>query len=130
MRNPDCARSWLLTILRNRFLKDGQRPQATPATNVGLNLDMIPMESREVLFNGEIDHDRIQEALREIPPDFRLVLAMYYFEDCSYREIAAELNLPIGTVMSRLARAKGHLRTKLFQPAIRPVRRPRPSVAR
>ena len=125
LRNPVCARSWLMTILRNRFLKDSQRPLAVPATNIGLNLDLIPMEiPREVLFNGDIDRSRLQEALGKLPPDFSLVLAMYYFEDCSYRDIAAELNLPIGTVMSRLARAKGHLRAMLFQPTIQPTLRP------
>jgi RNA polymerase sigma-70 factor (ECF subfamily) len=44
-----------------------------------------------------------------------MVLAMFYFENCSYREIAEKLDLPIGTVMSRLARAKGHLRNYLFE---------------
>ena len=44
-----------------------------------------------------------------------MVVAMFYFEECSYREIAEKLDLPMGTVMSRLARAKGHLRSKLFE---------------
>jgi len=44
-----------------------------------------------------------------------VVVAMFYFDECSYREIAENLDLPMGTVMSRLARAKGHLRSKLFE---------------
>ena len=111
LRSPDCARGWLLAILRNRFLKDNRRPLPVPATTVGLDLDAMPMEAGA---DDLADHDRLQEALAKIPPDFRVVLVMFYFEDCSYREIAEQLGLPIGTVMSRLARAKGHLRAKLF----------------
>ncbi len=111
LRNPACARAWLLTILRNRFFKDIRRPRPLPATTVGLEFDALP---REAVENDEVDRDRLQEALAAIPPDFRLVLLMFYFEDCSYREIARQLGLPMGTVMSRLARAKGHLRAQLF----------------
>ena len=86
--------------------------EAGAATTVGLNLDSIAgVESEEQAF----DSVRLQRALGELSPDFRLVLLMFYFEDCSYREIAEKLDLPIGTVMSRLARAKGHLRAKLFE---------------
>ncbi len=62
-----------------------------------------------------MDTAELQAAIDELPAEFRVVVAMFYFEECSYREIAEKLDLPIGTVMSRLARAKGHLRSKLFE---------------
>ena len=62
-----------------------------------------------------MDSAELQAAIDELPAEFRVVVAMFYFEECSYREIAEKLDLPIGTVMSRLARAKGHLRAKLFE---------------
>ena len=62
-----------------------------------------------------MDAARLQEALGELPPEFRAVLVMFYFDDCSYREIAEELQVPMGTVMSRLARAKRQLRARLFE---------------
>ena len=120
LREPGCAKSWLLTILRNRFLKDCRRTRAVPATTLGMTLDHVPME---IGADQQIDRIVLQEALGELPPNFRVVLAMYYFEDYSYREIAQQLGLPIGTVMSRLARAKGHLRTKLSASNTRPGRR-------
>jgi RNA polymerase sigma-70 factor (ECF subfamily) len=131
LRNPACVRGWLLTILRNRFLKTSQRQQPLPASSVGLNLDAIPMAAVK---EEMIDRGRLQEALNQLSPEFRVVLAMFYFEDCSYREIAEQLDMPIGTVMSRLARAKRCLRARLFEPepapAGPPVRRPHSSVTR
>ncbi len=113
LRKIESARSWLFTILRNCFLKSRQRKRPVPVTNIQLNIDTIPAETPE---EKEIDSERLQEAIDQLPDAFRLVLVMFYFEECSYREIAERLDLPIGTVMSRLARAKGHLRSKLFEP--------------
>ena len=59
---------------------------------------------------GWFDPERLQNALDQLPSRFKVVVLMFYFEECSYREIAEQLELPIGTVMSRLSRAKGHLR--------------------
>ena len=112
LRKAESARSWLFTILRNCFLKGRQRQQPVPAATLKLDIDSIPAEAPD---DNEIDSERIQQALDGLPDDFRLVLVMFYYEQCSYREISEKLDVPMGTVMSRLARAKGRLRTKLFQ---------------
>ena len=112
LRDADRARGWLFTILRNSFLKMVQRTQPVSAADVGLNLEMVPTFSAK---DQAVDSAELQAAIDELPAEFRVVLAMFYFEGCSYREISEKLDLPMGTVMSRLARAKGHLRSKLFE---------------
>jgi RNA polymerase sigma-70 factor (ECF subfamily) len=62
-----------------------------------------------------IDTERLQEALNELPEVFRTPIILYYFEDFNYRDIAEQMDLPLGTVMSRLARAKAHLRNRLVK---------------
>ncbi|HUT13883.1 MAG TPA: sigma-70 family RNA polymerase sigma factor [Thermoguttaceae bacterium] len=126
LRKIESARSWLFTILRNCFLKLRQRQRPVPAANLQLNIDSIPAEVPE---EPEIDQQRLQEAVNQLSDSFRVVLVMFYFEECSYREIAERLDLPIGTVMSRLARAKGHLRSMLFEPDARSAKTQQPSVA-
>lgn len=127
LRRPESARSWLFSILRNSFLKIWQRQEPVTATSIGLNLDVLPLDASE---SDSIGVAGLQQAIGELPPEFRVVLAMFYFEDRSYREIAEDLELPIGTVMSRLARAKGHLRSKLIDPEPPLPRRPKPSPVR
>lgn len=112
LRKEDSARGWLLAILRNYFLKLRQKRRPIPAENLGFDVQTVPTVIPK---ETDIDRERLQQALDELPTKFRLVLTMFYYEACSYREIADRLDLPIGTVMSRLARAKGHLRAKLFR---------------
>jgi RNA polymerase sigma-70 factor (ECF subfamily) len=119
LRQPESARSWLFAILRNCFFKTCQRLEPVPATDLDLNLDAMPAAADGA---EAIDSERLQQALNELSAEGRVVLAMYYYEECSYREMAEKLDVPIGTVMSRLARAKVQLRTKLFEPEI-PARR-------
>lgn len=112
VREAESVRNWLFAVLRNCFLKANQKRRPVPAANLQLNLDSIPEDPPE---HEEIDPQQLQAALDGLPPRYRLVLAMFYFEGLAYREIAEQLKLPIGTVMSRLARAKSHLRASLFQ---------------
>jgi RNA polymerase sigma-70 factor (ECF subfamily) len=64
-----------------------------------------------------VDPDELQAALNELDEGFRTPLIMFYFDEFSYRDIADQMGLPIGTVMSRLARGKAHLRAKLAKHA-------------
>jgi RNA polymerase sigma-70 factor (ECF subfamily) len=61
----------------------------------------------------EIDPAKLQQALNELDESFRTPIILFYFEEFSYRDIAEQMELPIGTVMSRLARAKAYLRSRL-----------------
>jgi RNA polymerase sigma-70 factor, ECF subfamily len=122
LRNIDSSRSWLFTILRNCFLRDRQRQRPITECDLSINIDHLSFDTS---VDEEIEPELLQAALDEIPELSRLMLVMFYFEERSYREIAQDLALPIGTVMSRLARAKARLRTKLFS-SERPSRKRQP----
>jgi len=109
LRDIERVRAWLCTILRNEFLKlvrQRGRSRVVSIDAIGDVSDAVPVES-------PIDNEALQLALDALPVDFRLPLVMYYFEELNYREIADELDVPIGTVMSRLSRGKARLRERL-----------------
>jgi RNA polymerase sigma-70 factor (ECF subfamily) len=78
-------------------------------------LDHIPREIPEIPTVAEIDPEKLQQALNAMPEASRVILGMFYYEEFSYREIAEQLEIPIGTVMSRIARAKADLRARLIE---------------
>jgi RNA polymerase sigma-70 factor (ECF subfamily) len=110
LREPERVRGWLLAIARSCYLKSRRKRIPLPAAALELDVEEIPADVRE----SEIDSQLLQAAIDELPDDFKVVLVMFYFQDCSYKEIAAQLETPIGTVMSRLTRAKSHLRRRLL----------------
>lgn len=109
LRDPTKAGAWLYGILRGCVGKYYRKRRPVSAVALDLDLDGLP----EKFHDSPIDQQQLQTALNDLPPDFRTVLLMFYFEDLSYQEIARTLDIPIGTVMSRLARAKTHLRSRL-----------------
>lgn len=113
LRDPALARRWLFSILRHEFFRGQRKQRPTPA---GMLADVCDAAPADGILNGEIDQEALQRALNELPDEFKVVLLLFYFEERSYREIAEELELPLGTVMSRLSRAKRHLRGKLSGP--------------
>ncbi len=109
LEDPAALRSWLYTVLRNRYLHHARRRRAFGPESLSL-ADDYPAELDD---DGPVDREQLQWALDRLPEAYRLPLLMFYFEDLSYREIAAALEAPLGTVMSRISRAKQRLRHEL-----------------
>ncbi len=125
LREPSAAKSWLCAILRHAFLKhQKQRPAMLP-----LDQAAEPMQKAD---SPLVDEEAFQRTLGEIPEEFRSAVILYYFHELSYKEIAQALEIPLGTVMSRLSRGKSLLKARLaredlefggFESAI-PITRP------
>lgn len=112
IRDAAGARAWLYTVVRNAYLKQWR----SPARRRGRSLDQSPepvVERDPLELNLEFDGEALQNALLELSEEYRTPLLLYYFGDLSYREIAEQIEVPIGTVMSRLSRAKTWLRERL-----------------
>jgi RNA polymerase sigma-70 factor (ECF subfamily) len=113
LRDAARARGWLFRILRNAYLHRLRTRRQQPC----VSLDGIgDLPERPPDPPPGVDPERLQRALDELPEGFRTPIVLYYFEEFSYRDIAEQMDLPLGTVMSRLARAKAHLRCRLAQP--------------
>ncbi len=115
LRDPGRAKAWLFSILRNAYLHRVRNRVQHPEISLEILSDVAEPLPEPL---PEIEPERLQEALNELPEVFRTPIILYYFEDFSYRDIAEQMDLPLGTVMSRLARAKAYLRNRLLQPAL------------
>ena len=113
VRDVEKVDRWLFVVLRSCFLKSHRRQRPIAAAVIELNVDEIPARITDA--ENDMDQERLQAAIDDLPDNFRLVVMMFYFEQLSYKEIAAALDVSIGTVMSRLSRAKGRIRQRLFR---------------
>jgi RNA polymerase sigma-70 factor (ECF subfamily) len=111
LRNDD-ARAWLLTIVRNTWYARLSKPGRVDLHAVLDHMkDERPDEQLdpEALMIQQQAVKRVQRAIEELPVDFREVIVLRELEGFSYKEIAAVIGTPIGTVMSRLARGRERL---------------------
>ena len=111
-------RAWMYRILRNTFLTS--RTGLKTARTVPLDDEDDPesfapatTETPESILLARADHDAIQAALQGLPVAYREIILLCDVEEMSYREIAEALSIPMGTVMSRLARARKAMRQLL-----------------
>jgi len=110
-------RAWIYRILRNTFLSSRStvEQRMTVAMDEEEDSPALPttFSTPESLLIERSGNDAVQRAIEQLPVIFREVILLCDVEDASYREIAEILSIPIGTVMSRLARARKVVRESL-----------------
>jgi RNA polymerase sigma-70 factor (ECF subfamily) len=107
-------RAWIYKILRNTFLtsRTGLKAAATVPIDTEEGDEVLPAvkETPESILLQRSDSQTVQQALEQIPVAYREVLLLCEVEEMSYQEISGTLGIPMGTVMSRLSRARRALR--------------------
>jgi RNA polymerase sigma-70 factor (ECF subfamily) len=112
------SRSWLLTIVRNTCYTWLQKNRVLHVTeSLDDNLDELGLDfaDPEMLLLQSVDAQIVRQALTELPVEFREVVVLREMEGFSYKEIADVVDLPLGTVTSRLARGRKRLHALLAQ---------------
>jgi RNA polymerase sigma factor (sigma-70 family) len=118
LRDPTKIKSWLFTTLYRVFLGQKHRSTRFPHLTISSVEHELPALTPEMV--NEMDGLLVMEALLEIDEHHRAPLTLFYLQNLSYREIAEILDVPIGTVMSRLSRSKAALRDHLAARAVQP----------
>lgn len=118
LRDQAKVKSWLFTILYREFLGSRRHHLRHPTQSLD---DSDPAQLvEESRLQEALDSQTVVEKLAELDDHHRVPLVLFYQEDYSYREIADFLDIPLGTVMSRLNRGKHMLRERLRRPATTP----------
>ena len=107
--------TWVATIARNTafdWLRKRKRLSWSEVPDVA-----CPNDGPDKAVERTQTHTMVQNALHSLPPMYREVLEMHHFKDLKYREIADSLDVPIGTVMNRIFRARGKMREAITKQA-------------
>jgi RNA polymerase sigma-70 factor, ECF subfamily len=116
LRDPSKSRSWMFSILRNVFLKEISKTKKRAEIEFDSVCEKLSdRQGPEGDFLRAEVRNNIQVVLNTLDERLRVVLVKYYFDGLSYKEISELLNIPIGTVMSRIARAKVYLKKELLR---------------
>jgi len=113
------TKGWLFTILRNVWLnqlrkhRNGTQIIEIEVDDGVANNIVEPSKDSHDLYVSKLEAEQVRAAIQELPVDFREIILLREYEDLSYQEIASVLQCPVGTVMSRLARARAKLRVLL-----------------
>ena len=107
------ARPWILTIVRNTcytWLRKYPRRDLPVEFDEGVHTQESSVPNPERMFNENANREILEQALRQLPAEFRESIVLRELEGLSYKEISEIAGVPVGTVMSRLARARARLR--------------------
>ena len=113
LRDQNSAKTWLFTTLYRVFLQSRRRETRFPHEPLNETDDQLPFT--DPVMANDLDWEHVLEALGRVEENYQAAVALFYLEECSYREIAEILEVPIGTVKSRLARGLGQLKKILTQ---------------
>lgn len=111
LRDLSKAKTWLFTTMHREFLRLKRREKHYEPQELGELEHELPALSPSIV--NQMDAGTVMEMLGRVDEPYRIPLSLFYFEDFSYMQIAETLEIPIGTVMSRLARGKRALRELL-----------------
>ena len=114
LRDATKAKSWLFTTLHREFLGRRRHEDKFPKVEISL-VDEGELTAVSASPEKQLDGATVMAALQRLEEAYRAPLALFYLEDHSYREIAEILEVPIGTVMSRISRGKALLRAAVLQ---------------
>lgn len=114
IRDPSRVKSWLFSVVHRAYIDQYRHHSKFPKDTI----DSVPepAQAQNQTPGDGNDTELILQALQGLDNRFRAPLTLYYFNNFSYREIAETLDIPIGTVMSRLRRAKDQLRYAVETP--------------
>jgi RNA polymerase sigma-70 factor (ECF subfamily) len=110
------GRAWLLAIVRNTsytWLEKNRSKQPAASFDEAEHSAVVPAASPESVLARKEDEKMLRQALEALPTEFREVIVLRELEGLSYQQIAAIATIPLGTVMSRLARARQRLEESL-----------------
>lgn len=121
LRDEEKCRQWLFSILRTTFLREyrqfKRRPLLDDGTGYLKNITAESAESLAGILEKKVDRECVQDVLDGLPEKHKSPLILFYMEEMTYQEIADLLDVPIGTVMSRLSRAKKQMKKALLKRA-------------
>ena len=107
LRDASKVKTWLFTTLHREFL--GTRRRQTRFPHVELERAAAELPVVSPVTANRLDAGHVLEALASLDEIYQAPVALFYLQDCSYNEIAEILDVPLGTVKSRLARGLGRL---------------------
>ncbi len=112
LRDRSKVKSWLFTILHREFLNVRRRAVRFPHFELSEVTEDLPVISPEVA--NTLDAARVLESLGQVQEPYRAALSHFYLEDYSYKEIAHILEIPLGTVRSRISRGMAQLQRTIL----------------
>jgi len=124
LRDRNKAKSWLFTILHREFLNSRRRAVRFPHFELSDATADLPTIPPEVV--NTLDAARAVELLGQIQEPYRAAVSLFYLEDYSYKEIASILEVPLGTVRSRISRGMAQLQQSIVADTATKSPRPMP----